>query len=173
MGCGNDKNQLPVGAGEPGTCVCQVVEAILQLQEAAEEECFCPTNCFLEPLGSLTSPARTHADTRVFILSTASGKPFHAFFRGAQNACVSIYFRVEEVFDNCCATLRVLIPGRMEGTTFTPVNLVSNANPCCIDLNQVCRVNSFRASDSCITVDLRCFCAIECVADVFLGICED
>ncbi|HBT71011.1 MAG TPA: spore coat protein CotZ, partial [Lysinibacillus sp.] len=27
-------------------------------------------------------------------------------------------------------------------------------------------------TDSCITVDLSCFCAVQCIADVDLGICD-
>ena len=74
-----------------------------------EEECRVSKDCFLEPLGSLVSPAQIEepADTRVFVLRTADGSPFHAFLVSDDNSCVSIFFRVEDVFDNCCATLRV------------------------------------------------------------------
>lgn len=168
MSCGNHSN-----TSSSGHCVCEVVRAIKDIQDNATTTCECPTNCFNEPLGSLVSPANaTNADTRVFILSTDDGTPFSAFFRGTQNACVSIFFRVEDVFDNCCATLRVLVPGTMNGNTFTPVNLVCPNDPCCIDLTRVCDVNAFRSTNNCITVDLKCFCAIQCVTDVHLGICQ-
>ncbi|MFE8700413.1 CotY/CotZ family spore coat protein [Cytobacillus sp. FJAT-54145] len=163
MGCGKKDDVL-------GTtnCVCEVVRAIKDIQDAAEDICECPTNCFQEPLGALVAPARTQrADTRVFVLKTKDGSPFHAFFRGDDCACVSIFFRVEEIFDNCCATLRVIRPVKNGGET---VDLTEDSG---IDLSAVCKVDGFAATNDCITVDLTCFCAIQCIADVDLGICED
>ncbi|UII57041.1 spore coat protein CotZ [Cytobacillus spongiae] len=169
MGCGKKDDVFDI---RKGNCVCEVVRAIKDIQDNAVDECDCPTNCFQEPLGSLVAPARRqNADTRVFILKTADGSPFHAFFRGHDCSCVSIFFRVEDVFDNCCATLRVLRPVDEHGNT---VDLTGDyKDKCCIDLNAVCRVQHFRATNDCITVDLECFCAIQCVADVNLNICED
>lgn len=170
MGCGHNND----GFGS-NNCVCEVVRAIKDIQDTAvsPEECAECSSCFNEPLGTLVSPTRREpVDTRVFTLSTADGSPFHAFFSGENNACVSIFFRVEDVFDNCCATLRVLIPGRREGGNFCPVNLISSGDRCCIDLTKVCQVERFRASNDCITVDLSCFCAVQCIADVDLGICS-
>ncbi|WP_223587598.1 CotY/CotZ family spore coat protein [Neobacillus bataviensis] len=158
-----------------GHCVCDVVRTIKDIQDNAVSpiECEECTSCFNEPLGSLVSPTNEEpVDTRVFVLSNADGSPFHAFFSGQNEACVSIFFRVEEVFDNCCATLRVLIPGHCQDGGFCPVQLVSSNDRCCIDLRNVCQVDRFMASHDCITVDLKCFCAVQCIADVFLGICD-
>ncbi|MGX6442226.1 CotY/CotZ family spore coat protein [Neobacillus sp. K501] len=168
MGCGRNSDDF-----RGDSCICEVVRAIKDIQDnAVDDECVDCPSCFMEPLGTLVSPARRDMpDTRVFLLKTSDGSPFHAFFNGENNACVSIYFRVEDVFDNCCATLRVLIPGRREGGNFVPVNLVGG-DKCCIDLSRVCQVDRFRASNDCITVDLRCFCAIQCIADVDLGLCD-
>jgi hypothetical protein len=33
-------------------------------------------------------------------------------------------------------------------------------------------VDRFEATGSCVTVDLRCFCGIQCVKDVFID-CDD
>ncbi|MEH7014534.1 CotY/CotZ family spore coat protein [Neobacillus niacini] len=169
MGCGRNSD-----SHSSNGCVCDVVRAINDIQDNAvdDESVDCPS-CFLEPLGSLVSPARRdRADTRVFVLKNADGSPFHAFFSGENNACVSIFFRVEDVFDNCCATLRVLIPGRRDDGRFVPVNLVAGGDRCCINLERVCQVERFRASNDCITVDLNCFCAIQCIADVDLGLSD-
>ena len=38
------------------------------------------TDCFLTPLGSLVSPSRQRANTRVFMLLTDDGDPFKAMF---------------------------------------------------------------------------------------------
>ncbi|MCH6265171.1 MULTISPECIES: CotY/CotZ family spore coat protein [Neobacillus] len=169
MGCGSFRNNH-----DNGNCVCQVVRAIKDIQDNAVEaaECQSCTSCFNEPLGSLVSPVKEHVDTRVFVLKTADGTPFHAFFNDDYNACVSIYFRVEDVFDNCCATLRVLVPGKKDGGNFVPVNFVKGDDKCCINLSKHCQVTCFKASNDCVTVDLSCFCAIQCIADVNLGICN-
>lgn len=169
MGCGRNSDSRSNSG-----CVCDVVRAIKDIQDnAVDDECVDCPSCFLEPLGSLVSPARRdRADTRVFVLKNADGSPFHAFFSGEDNACVSIFFRVEDIFDNCCATLRVLIPGHSDDGRFKPVNLVAGGDKCCINLERVCQVNRFRASNDCITVDLNCFCGIQCIADVDLGLCD-
>ncbi|MBY0121000.1 CotY/CotZ family spore coat protein [Bacillus sp. S/N-304-OC-R1] len=166
MGCGK-KDDF-----RGGNCICEVVRAIKDIQDNAENVCECPSNCFLEPLGQIspTTKRQKHPDTRVFVLKTADGSPFHAFFTRDCGPCVSIFFRVEEVFDNCCAVLRVLEPVQREHGSNETVPL---AEGCCINLSEVCRVNHYRATNSCVTVDLSCFCAIQCIDDVHLGICED
>jgi hypothetical protein len=163
MGCGKKDDVFESHRG----CICEVVRAVKDIQDAAvEEDCECPRNCFLEPLGSLVSPVVTNVNTRVIVLKTADGSPFHAFFRDQVNATtlcgVSIFFRVEEIFDNCCATLRVLRPAG------TPV---TDCDEAC---EQFCASNlsEFFATNDCVTVDLNCFCAIQCIADVFVDLCE-
>jgi len=184
MGCGRDN----IGdiSKRDHNCVCDVVRAIFDIQtQAVAEECRpCMTNCFLEPLGGIVSPTTRNADTRVFMLITKTGVPFLSFFKNSHNmsngagaqvthpspkhSCTSVFYRVEDIFDDCCATLRVLKPLRHEnGST---VDLVCNCDS--VDLNKLCDVNAWEATDSCITVDLRCFCAVQCIADVNLGLCD-
>lgn len=174
MGCGRNLESTSTVAGiTTGRCICDVVRAIKDIQDAVvDNDCpVCPTNCFLEPLGGLVSPSRNNADTRVFMLLTKEGTPFKAFFRDNDYHdcdCFSVFFRVEDVFDGCCATLRVLEPLDRHNHE---VNLLDECGTK-LKLSQICKVRNFRPSDSCITVDLNCFCGIECVADVFLGVCE-
>lgn len=171
MGCGKPTN--PIGSKHDG-CVCDVVRAILDIQEqAVQDDCApCASNCFLEPLGGIVSPARpNNVDTRVFMLLTKDGTPFKAFFSSRQanrDYCTSVYFRVEDMFDHCCATLRVLEPEDRNNQT---VNLL-NCDGCCIDMSKLCDVRNWQSTGSCITVDLSCFCAVQCIADVDLGICD-
>ena len=172
MGCGRESSS---GKGAPVSskgCVCEVVRAILDIQnQAVSDDCStCTTNCFLEPLGGIVSPARSSADTRVFTLLNKDGTPFLASFTDdvTDGICTSIYFRVEDIFDGCCATLRVLIP---LGANDTVVDLL-NDDGTRFNFRAACDVESFAASDSCITVDLDCFCAVQCIADVDLGICN-
>ncbi|MEW9501577.1 CotY/CotZ family spore coat protein [Jeotgalibacillus marinus] len=154
-------------------CVCEVIRAVKDIQEhAVDEECPPCTSCFLEPLGELSSKSRRKcADTRVFMLITDDGTPFSAFYRDGDRRdhdCISVYFRVEKIFHGCCATLRVLEPKDKEGKE---VDLLS-ASGTKIKLSQLCKVHDFDSTDSCITVDLKCFCAVQCIKDVFLDVCD-
>jgi len=193
MGCGrNFDSTSSVHGFSKSNCICDVVRAIKDIQDAAtDNDCAACQSCFLEPLGGLVSPSRHQADTRVFMLLTKDGTPFKAFFRhfdrfdngnghhhddkdkdkggkkGKNESCFSVFFRVEDVFDGCCATLRVLVPFDRDDKEIELINKDGN-----LDLNEICNVRDFRLSNSCITVDLNCFCGIECVADVFLGVCD-
>ena len=42
-----------------------------------------------------------------------------------------------------------------------------------IDFDKLCEVENFEATDSCITVDLKCFCGVQCIKDVFIDCDED
>lgn len=180
MGCGRVED---IADGTRSRrCVCDVVRAIKDIQDQATNNgCDeCPSNCFLEPLGSIVSPARRHqADTRVFMLLNEDGTPFKAFFRenerrrqGAEREdhhhCTSVFFRVEDIFDDCCATLRVLEPLKEDRRE---ADILSSCGTK-IDFRKLCNVRNFELTGSCITVDLNCFCAIECIADVFLDVCD-
>ncbi len=157
MGCGHDGKT---------NCVCEVVNAILDIQDNAEDNCFeCPNNCFLQPLGSLVSPVQNQPNTRVFTLTLKNGELFKAFFKDVidfdgdeietddnynhYKKNFSPFFRVEEIFDNCCATLSVLAKV-WDGDEWT-----------------------FVKTSSCITVDLKCFCAVQCIEDVYVDLICD
>ncbi|WP_050182193.1 CotY/CotZ family spore coat protein [Domibacillus robiginosus] len=167
MGCHKHRDDDNVES-----CVCEVVRAIRDIQDAREdEECRDCKDCFAEPLGDLDGPRRRNADTRVFTLTTKKGKPFFAFFNPDEadhcdSGCVSIYFRVEDVFDSCCARLRVLMP---LDDDHEPVNLASDEG---ISLKHVCKVEHFDKTRSCVTVDLNEFIAVQCIKDVDLDICR-
>ncbi|WP_461610478.1 CotY/CotZ family spore coat protein [Cytobacillus kochii] len=169
MGCNKKDNKY-------GSCVAEVVRAIRDIQDQIreDEDCNCGSNCFLEPIGAI-SPKRgkkkrvRRPNTRVFTLSTADGSPFHAFLTNVDDcSCTSIFFRVEEIFDNSCATLRVLEP-----VTETSPGCYETADiteGCCIDLSKICKVDGFRSSENCISVDLDSFCAVQCIEDIYLPV---
>ncbi|MCM3237985.1 CotY/CotZ family spore coat protein [Heyndrickxia oleronia] len=167
MGCKNHDDHT--------NCVCDVVNFINDLQDAVEEdENNCPTNCLNPVLGANSHKKHHHRkNTRPFILYTEDG-PFEAFFKPTDGGChdcpcekdgkkihdkidffcKSIFFRVENV-EGCCAVLRVLEP---ECTT----------SPC----PQIDRPEeNLHLSESCITVDLRNFIAIQCLDDIHLPNC--
>lgn len=190
MGCGRNEDVREVRHHD--NCICEVVRAIKRIQDMREElDCDdCRTDCFLTPLGSL-SPSRRRPNTRVFTLSTDDGDLFKAFFKRGRREreferelnvenerererdsdcdrenCFSVFFRVQNVFDNCCATLEVLEPRDERGRR---VNLFKHGK---FDFNEFCKVERFERTGSCITVDLKCFCGVQCFRDVHLQ-CDD
>lgn len=130
------------------TCVCEAVENINDLQNAVEENC--PTSCF----SNLLSPSNTLGDTIPFILFDQKSKPFKAYGNvgglQAGDCFTTIFFRVEKV-RGCCATLRLLI-------AFDEHRHVLDFSD-----DDACQVFRLEKSDSCIEVDLNCFCAIQCL----------
>ncbi|WP_438316339.1 CotY/CotZ family spore coat protein [Sporosarcina sp. FA9] len=186
MGCGRN-DDIVDNRGKCNThCICEVVRAIRRIQDIRDDvDCDdCKTDCFITPLGSLVSPTRNRANTRVFMLLTKDGTPFKAMFKKSRRRrnedvstttdsvqrdsdnCFSVFFRVQNVFDNCCATLQVLEPQDARGRR---VNLFTHGK---LDYDAICRVERFEATGSCVTVDLTCFCGIQCVKDVFIE-CEE
>jgi len=185
MGCGRNEDVADVRRHD--NCICEVVRAIRRIQDIRDDrDCDdCRTDCFLTPLGSLVSPSRQRANTRVFMLMNDEGDPFKAMFNNRRRrdndrnlsteqgkereceSCFSVFFRVQNVFDNCCATLQVLEPRDRNGRR---VNLFKHGK---LDFDAICEVERFEATGSCVTVDLKCFCAIQCVRDVFIDCDED
>lgn len=184
MSCGCGKNENTGDKVNPihGHCVCEAVRFIKRLQDThRDEDCFdCDTDCFMRPLGSLVNPANERFNTRVFSLLTEEGDFFKAMYRPKsgpgtaptncptpiQKNCFSVFFRVQNIFDNCCATLMVLEPLDKNGC---PVDITDCGKIC---LDKLCKVEKFKATKSCITVDLNCFCAIQCITDTFVTQCN-
>ncbi|SOB91754.1 spore coat protein Z [Ureibacillus xyleni] len=191
MGCGRNNVE---GTSHREGCVCEVVKTILKLQNhVVRHDCDeCGTSCFLEPLGGLVNHTRNQADTRVFMLLNKDGTPFKAFFKekddnngkgkgkGKGNdgkgdgkkdkdneLHFSPFFRVEDVFGDCCATLRVVAPVDENGDVVDVFD--ENGN---FDLMEFDDVEDYEKTDSCLTVDLEAFVAIQCIADVDLNICK-
>jgi len=171
MGCG--RNEEDNERKHQDDCVCEVVRFIKRLQDAGtDDDCVeCETDCFMAPLGSISSPARHRVNTRVFMLLTENGDPFKAMFRPESRKhylhnCFSTFFRVQNVFDGCCATLQVLAP---LDSNNNPVDIIKNGK---LDLEELCNVEKFGATDSCITVDLNCFCGIQCIKDTYIDFCD-
>ncbi|MGD6818945.1 CotY/CotZ family spore coat protein [Metabacillus sp. 84] len=128
-------------------CVCDAVENISDLQNAVEEQC--STSCY----SNLLSPVNTLGDTIPFILYTKMGTPFTAFGNvgglTAGDCFNTIFFRVEHV-EKCCATLRLLIA------------FDAKAHVLDFHKDSPCDVFRLEKTDSCIEVDLNCFCSIWC-----------
>ncbi|MGG0177169.1 CotY/CotZ family spore coat protein [Gottfriedia acidiceleris] len=165
-------------------CVCDVVKFINDLQDCATNTC--PTGCDVPFLGA--NPNVPLANTRPFLLYLANGELFRvpAFNNtmmpimaqqannqnqdGNQNKNAQInncqdtvVFRVESVDDDCCAVLRALVPvnNNKDGNK----NNNNNQNTFC----ELVEADMFVASNTCVTVDLDCFCAIQCLRDVHVS----
>ncbi|PGS53840.1 CotY/CotZ family spore coat protein [Bacillus sp. AFS041924] len=163
-------------------CVCDVVKFINDLQDCATNTC--PTGCDVPFLGA--NPNVPLANTRPFLLYLANGELFRvpAFNnnmmpimaqqrdggdnqnnnnKNAQiNNCQdTVVFRVESVDDDCCAVLRALVP--VNGNANNNKN--NNQNTFC----ELVDAEMFVASNTCVTVDLDCFCAIQCLRDVHVS----
>lgn len=172
-GCGKNENTGDKVSPIQGHCVCEAVRFIKRLQDThTDDDCFdCDTDCFMRPLGSLVNPANERFNTRVFSLLTEDGDFFKAMYRPKSHThhginCFSVFFRVQNIFDNCCATLMVLEPLDKDGK---PVDIIDCGK---VNLEKLCKVERFRATKSCITVDLNCFCAIQCIKDTFVTQCS-
>ena len=207
MGCG--KNNVG-GASEEKGCVCEVVKTILELQNRAvrhHHDCdSCGTSCFVEPLGGIKHQVR-NADTRVFMLLNKDGTPFNVIAqvdnddngrrgdhdhndkddkggrdrRNNNNCVMTPFFRVEDVFGDCCATLRALAPigdgegrgGRGGGGRDDNGDVLNvfDKNGF-LDPDVFCAIEDFEKTETCVTVDLERFAAVQCIADVDLNICR-
>ncbi|MBF8418835.1 CotY/CotZ family spore coat protein [Heyndrickxia coagulans] len=136
------------------TCVCDVVQFINDLQDAAVEDSSCPTNC-LNPVLGANREKHSHVNTRPFILYTKDGCAFEPFYQNHHfDSCddfceKSKFLRVENV-EGCCAVVRVL-------------------KCVCEHHDGHSRVH-FEATDTCITLDLTDFIAIQCLEDTFVNL---
>ena len=139
-------------------CVCNVVQFIHELQECTSANY--SSDYDLPLLGP--SCKVVLANTRPFILFTKSGKPFEAYIPSTGPNCFTPIFRVESVDEDCCAVLRALI-------VFTNGEPNPTTDPVCTYLTTP--QAELRATSSCVTVDLHCFCGIQCLRDASVSNC--
>ncbi|EMR05217.1 Spore coat protein Z [Bhargavaea cecembensis DSE10] len=131
-------------------CLCDVVKAVKHIQDAGTDDYCddCPTSCFTKPLGGLGSP--TAFNTRVINLLTKTGDAFKVHKPMCEKTDSPSYdppyftcFRVEKIIGDCCVMLRAVFK---DGYTWKSTGL-------------------------CVTVDIRSFAGIICVADAFVDLC--
>ncbi|MDM5192577.1 exosporium assembly protein ExsY [Bacillus hominis] len=135
-------------------CVADVVKFINELQDCSTTTC--GSGCEIPFLGAHNTASI--ANTRPFILYTKTGKPFEAFAPSESTKhCTSPFFRVESV-DESCAVLRVL------AVTIKGDPLKMGDDPICTFINDP--QATLKSTSTCLTVDLDCFCAIQCLRDV-------
>ncbi|NGP46156.1 spore coat protein [Bacillaceae bacterium SIJ1] len=154
MGCGKKHKEKDYGYPKARNCVCDAIKHIHVMQEEAEDKC--ASSCY----SNLLSPDTTMGDTVPFILFCKKdcGKLFKTFGNigglvGPEGCFKTVFFRVENVKNDCCATLSLLRPLDKRGNQLDDLD-----NPC--DRNLRC----LEKTDICIEVDLDCFCAIQCLS---------
>ncbi|MEH6890296.1 CotY/CotZ family spore coat protein [Bacillus sp. JJ864] len=146
MGNNDDKKGITIN------CVCDVVNFINELQDCATSTC--PTGCDVPFLGA--HQGSRLANTRPFILFNSQGTAFSGYIPATDLEGHSSILRVESV-DVCYAVLRVLeVP-----------NVPPGQNPISYFLNTP--TATLQATNSVVTVDLNCFCAVQCLRDTHVA----
>ncbi|MGM9987281.1 MAG: CotY/CotZ family spore coat protein [Bacillaceae bacterium] len=180
MSCGNDRGSRSTNIHS--NCVAEVVNHINDMQEAVQEDESCPTGC-LNPLGGSMRSFKP-VNTRPFILFTKEGFPFSIFTNIEKTNqetqlgvdCATQVFRVESV-DGNCATLRGLVieqvskdgDGDKNNSQYNYNYNYSSSNNDKNKFVDVCDAladpfnNRIRGTNACVTVDLDCFCSIQCL----------
>ncbi|MGG2066646.1 CotY/CotZ family spore coat protein [Bacillus sp. S14(2024)] len=146
MGNNDDKKNLRIN------CVCDVVNFINELQDCATGTC--PTGCDVPFLGA--HQGSRIANTRPFVLYNGQGAVFSVYIPSNGPEVLSSILRVESV-DDCYAVLRVLeVP-----------DVPAGQNAISYFLNTP--TATLQATPAVITVDLNCFCGIQCLRDVHVA----
>ncbi|EMA6345036.1 CotY/CotZ family spore coat protein [Bacillus cytotoxicus] len=191
MSCNDNQHHFP------SNCVIDVVRFIDELQDSISENC--PTGCDTPFLGAnCNSP---FANTRPFVLFDKCGDlfiPASCFSIPTKDVPLSVplpspFLRVESVDEDGCAVLRVLIPD-VESLGGDDCDLLAGSLLHTIDKSDftnlaarflICQYSNgitkpdyqsvlqfgLKASQFCITVDLGCFCAIQCLRDTHVRGC--
>ncbi|MFD0772268.1 CotY/CotZ family spore coat protein [Bacillus sp. CGMCC 1.60114] len=146
MGNNDDKKVLNIN------CVCDVVNFINELQDCATTSC--PTGCDVPFLGA--HQGSRLANTRPFVLFNGQGTAFGVYIATTGADTFSSILRVESV-DECCAVLRAL----------EVQNVPDGQNPISYFLSTP--TATLQATNSVVTVDLNCYCAIQCLRDVHVS----
>ena len=130
-------------------CVCEVVRFIHNLQSQVKPD---PRKVHGCTRPTLDDDCHDKNNTRPFVLYLKDGSLFKAFFEHDSLILRSPIFRVEKI-DGCCALLRVL-------------RIVPEPNAKEADITVAfSRDVKLAKTDSFITVDLNCFCGIQCIED--------
>ncbi|TLS35359.1 CotY/CotZ family spore coat protein [Pseudalkalibacillus caeni] len=187
MACGKGRSRTQqqqtggnasVSSGSNNGCVCDVLTQVLAAQEETQAA-GCTQGCF----ESIISPTEVGPETIPFMLK---GKDNSLHFElgfptdreGNITECfATIFFRINEVFDNCCATIELL--AAYEGgdlvPLFGPGNSPTGNTTRAINIDPLCSSNQGAGFDTlvrtgvCAQVDLNCFCGVQCLSPQLVG----
>jgi len=150
MGCDSEKMS---------SCVCDTLLSIVEAQDQVENDCqYSCSSAIQELVEGINSRYNT---IPVMLTTKSDSEPFvgHGVQRvgghGTNFDVIhSIVFRVNDVDpETCCATLELLQFGKDKSKSH---------------LMKAIETTPLVATNVCITVDLRCFCAVTCLPPVTL-----
>ena len=122
-----------------GNCICDILKVILLLQQGACHNDTCLETCDRGFLGQGTTSFFNTRPVVLYTCSTGSTPLAMPVSRDPGEVATSNVFRLEKL-DDCCATFRVL--------TVTE--------------------DTYTATNSFFTIDLKCVCCIRCLNDVYI-----
>lgn len=147
-------------------CVCDTVRAIYKMQEAAEDRNDCDNNCY-DLLNSTGGKSKNKYTTVPFSLYDKQGNPFTITgYKKGESGCAAVetsFFRVSKMLSDCCAVLELLKDESdyyhdggddIDGSSERGGSYYS--------------CPSLKRTRICVTVDLKCFCAIQCHDPAFV-----
>lgn len=126
-------------------CICNVLNVINILQNNVEKFDDIKNTCDRPFLGFNNANNSFVFNTRPVTLYTRDNSLLSMPYTLLNEEGTSSVFRIEKV-NGCCATLRVLAPNPDTGSILPYV-----------------------ATDSFFTINCNCICAIQCLADTFIG----
>lgn len=126
-------------------CICNILNIINILQNNVEKFDNIPNTCDRPFLGFSNTNNSFVFNTRPITLYTRDNSLLSMPYTLLDDEGTSSVFRVEKV-NGCCATLRVLASNPDTGSVLPYVS-----------------------TDSFFTVNCNCICAIQCLADTFIG----
>ncbi|MFD2044259.1 CotY/CotZ family spore coat protein [Ornithinibacillus salinisoli] len=147
-------------------CVCEVVRKIVKAQDevaaAANDNC-CTTGC-KQSIDQLLSPTVSPVDTTIPFLLYCKGDCDLFVATGVKGNAVydcveTAVFRAKKIDKGCCAVLELL---EFEEAPCPPHHHDKKASGC--DLIVPPNTGNLVETGICITVDLHCFCAIQCLS---------
>ncbi|WP_062351992.1 CotY/CotZ family spore coat protein [Bacillus kwashiorkori] len=143
-------------------CVCDTLLAIVEAQEQVENGCaFSCSTAIQELVGGLSSSPYNTIPVLLYCKSTCDLFVGHGARRVAGGSGIdithAIAFRVADVDpETCCATLELLQFGTVGYDLATLLGALETDTPPLVRTN------------TCITVDLNCFCGVTCLPPMTL-----
>lgn len=127
-------------------CIAEILKVILILQQSVCQNDACLETCDRGFLGQQCSPVCYNTRPIVLYTCGSNGTPLSLpISKDPNETTTSSISRVEKL-DECCATCRVL--------TFDT------------------ETNTYTATNSFFTINLNCVCAIRCLDDTFVDLCN-
>lgn len=136
---------------DSGSCVCDILREIADAQQDILADCDVSCENSINELLGEARPTPSKDTVPVLLYCDGNCEPFKGFAvkdNHDKDVVASFFFRVKEVFDDCCAVLELL---RAPGEEADPKSPTKQS------------AKELRRTGLCITVDLKCFCHVTCL----------